>query len=222
MAIEPQTSLRRHPAIAQQVGLVIADYALLEMRMCLIYAAICPRQGGDAIDAFYDLRSIRRREELVLTELESIITPDRFGALKRLWKRFKAAANRRTEIAHCAFLDRHGSPMRLRLAGTTPSLEKLDTEIFDRTFTQYRKLGQDLQNFLIFSGQLHPAILEKFQSSVLAPLLRLSEVSMTSAQGQKPPEVSEREESLKRLGLEHLIPEERIVLTIHVSSFPPS
>ena len=195
----------------------MADYALLEMRMCLLYAVICSRRGDDAFTAFFERRSIRLRAELVLKELEPILTPDRYGALKRLWRRFKSAANRRTEIAHCTFLAPEGTPMRLRLSGTKPRLEVLDQTIFDRTFSQYRILSQDLESFLMFSGQVHSAILEKFQSTPLAPLLRLREVSIPSALDQRPPEIAEREDSLKRLGLLHLMPQPRVVVTIQIS-----
>jgi predicted secreted Zn-dependent protease len=52
-----------------------------------------------------------------LTEAKPHIQEPLYSALERLWKRFSAAANRRTEVAHCTYLADNKSAMRLLLTG---------------------------------------------------------------------------------------------------------
>jgi hypothetical protein len=139
----PKSTLHDHPNVAQRVGLVVADYALLEMMMFMLYAVVSGLHGMEAFKRFYRLRSIHLREEITYKAAEGLEEAYQ-EAICRAWKRFKAAANRRTEIAHCSFMSDGKTVTRLRMFGTEPRFEPMNKQVFDRTFTQYRTLGKDL------------------------------------------------------------------------------
>lgn len=121
----------------------MADYAVLETMAYLVYAIVSDDPPAKSFVDFYALRSIRRREMLTLGA--ALALDDALqNAIKRAWKRFGAAASRRTEIAHCAFLSDGQTVTRLRLHGTEPKFEPVSETVFERTFNQYRILGQDL------------------------------------------------------------------------------
>jgi hypothetical protein len=63
-----RTTLDLHPELAQKVGLVVAEYALLERSMWTVYALLPGFDPKASLLAFYSLRSIRRRQSLVLQE----------------------------------------------------------------------------------------------------------------------------------------------------------
>jgi hypothetical protein len=139
----PKSSLHDHPDIAAKVGLVVADYALLEYFTFVIFALISGESPDASFVAFYGLRHTHLREELTYKHAAKL-DADLEQAIKRVWKRFKAAAHRRTEIAHCSFLSDGKTVARFRLYGTEPRIEPTDESVFKRTFTQYRTLGKDL------------------------------------------------------------------------------
>jgi hypothetical protein len=104
MATKPFTSLTKHPELAQAIGIVIAEYSLLEFHMFLIYAlARHPASPVECFAPYYSLRSMDKRNELV-TEATHHLPPSHKKALGRLWRRFRSAARRRTEIAHASYM----------------------------------------------------------------------------------------------------------------------
>lgn len=139
----PKSTLHDHLDVAAKVGLVVADYALLETLTFVIYALVAKTDPDRSFRDFYALRSIRKRETLI-SDAMGELDPDLRAAFKRAWKRFRAAANRRTEIAHCSFLSDGKTVTRLRLFGTEPRFEPMSADLFERTFKQYQTLGKDL------------------------------------------------------------------------------
>src|SRR5262249_55556333 len=124
---EPSSALRKHPEIAKQIGVLMEHFAGLEDRMFIVYAALATRPVISANDVeqrfseFYKLRSVNLRSGLVLSAAKSVLDDLRYKALVRLWRRFKAAANRRTDVAHCVFMFMNSQGLsRLSTSGPKP------------------------------------------------------------------------------------------------------
>lgn len=196
----PKSVLHEHPDIAQAVGLVVADYALLEALMFLIYALTTDEDGETAFQSFYTLRSAHLREGLMYEKAAHLDEPVQ-NALRRLWRRFKAAANRRTEIAHVSFLTDGKTVTRLRLFGTEVRFEPITRDIFTRTLNQYQTLGKDL---LAFTGVLARSSEEVQQIIASLPLARHRRAHSASLASQDPRarfETEDTKAALSRLQL---------------------
>jgi hypothetical protein len=141
------TALDKHPEVARKVGLIVAEYALLERLMWTIYALLPNIEPKESVVTFFQLVSIRRRKALVLDAAEQVLSEPYYKALKHLWKRFHAAAKRRTEVAHCQYMADDETVVRLQLTDKQVQFVPLDERVFERTFTQYHILGRDLQSF---------------------------------------------------------------------------
>lgn len=141
--LTPMTSLSQHPDIAQMVGYVVADYAILENLMLSLYAAFSKMDPAESMAAFYGMRSVQKKEELV-SQAAGALPVNYQAALARLWKRFKSAANRRTEIAHCAYFDQGEGLKRMRMIKGKPHYDSLSAKIFEHTFKQFRTLATDI------------------------------------------------------------------------------
>jgi hypothetical protein len=124
------TTLTLHPEMAQQVGLVMAEYAILERLLFTIYALIASRDPRTRFRRFYKLRSLNLRRELVEQAVRKSNLHARLRrALKRLLNRFERAADRRTEIAHCAYLSDRTTLVRLRTIRGEPEYEVITPAI---------------------------------------------------------------------------------------------
>lgn len=195
----PKSSLHNHPDIAQQVGLVVADYAVLEACMFLVYAAMADKPK-EAFRRFYELRHSHLREELMLKTAAKYPEPIQ-KALSRLWRRFKAAARRRTEIAHVSFLSDGKTVTRMRLYNTKPKFEAVSLGVFQRTFSQYRTLCKDL---LIFAGLLTPSVEAVHQLVDQLPLAQFRQTQVASMAALDPQakfQRADRDAALARLKL---------------------
>jgi hypothetical protein len=203
MEHEPLSSLRRHPHLAEKVGLVIADYAVLEMSFYFIYSAINYYNLENSFKEFYGLRSLNLRCELVLNKFDenTQFPPSYRKALERLIRRFKSAANRRTEIAHVQYLEKNNKIISLFLKGEDPSFREINGSLFNRTFSQYRKLNIDLGVFL---SHIVRTLEELTQILSSTPHARNLDTALSDFLNQAPQVKSretELEESRKRLGL---------------------
>ncbi|MES2043764.1 MAG: hypothetical protein V4475_07790 [Pseudomonadota bacterium] len=170
MSVKPVSALQLQPEIARMVGMVVADYAHLEMSMYMIFAALTNLQGDEAFSAFYSLRSLHKREELLWREAEGLSFVMK-RALRKLIRRFKAAANRRTEIAHSSYYGDEDRIRMMRLVGDRAFIAEVKIEIFERTFNQYRNLEIDLETFLGFVVRDPDRLKALFQSLPLSRLL---------------------------------------------------
>ena len=198
-----RTALDMHPELAQKVGLVIADYALLERFMWVIYALLPGVDTKQSVPDFYSRRSIRRRQALVLETAKPALNITHYRALKRLWKRLGAAADRRTEIAHCLYAADDDKLLRLQLTDKHIHYVPLDIAVFERTFIQYHNLGTDL---LIFQARLAGS-LDRYRrinnASTPPPNLKIPNFPPDS---QRPPtqsEIDEHTAALSRLKIPH-------------------
>src|SRR5262245_61986054 len=134
--------------MARQVGLVVAEYAVLERLLFSIYALISSDDPPTCFRRFYKLRTLSLRRELVeLSAKDRNLDALLQRALKRLLKRFEGAADRRTEIAHCAYLADGATLVRLRTIRGEPRYEVITPAIFTRTFSQYHVLSTDMLTF---------------------------------------------------------------------------
>ena len=202
MSPAPRTSLVKHPEIAQQVGLIVAEYALLERLLFSVYALLTNDPPLSSFRKFYRIRSFHQRRLLIIaTAKNANLSAAVYSSLMRLLRRFGNAADRRAEIAHCAFLADHKTVVRLVVRAGNPKYEKTSRDIFARTFTQYHNLVIDLMTFQAFvAGSLDRA-LRIMRSIPRAPDLRIPQEHTNS---QSPPTQSEEAEiraSLSRLGL---------------------
>jgi len=142
------TALALHPEMAQQVGLVMAEYAILERLLFTIYALISQHDPRVCFRRFYKLRALNDRRKLVEAAARKSNLHARLQrALKRLLNRFEGAADRRTEIAHCTYLSDATTLVRLRTIKGEPKYEVISATIFARTFSQYHNLSTDMLTF---------------------------------------------------------------------------
>lgn len=161
--VEPITGLHRHPEVAQQVGLIIAEYAVLEYFLFVGYAMIAPTDVMTSFNEFFGLRSVNKRYELSKNAAKSLDSYRR-RAHERVWRHFKGAAARRTEIAHCMYTvpgaDREsGEIYRMRADGRGVRYEIMNPAVFNRTMGQFRTLGTELAVFLVeVAGGLERAL----------------------------------------------------------------
>jgi hypothetical protein len=152
-------ALAEHPEIAQRIGYLIGFYASIEYHMFIAFAAIATLHFAnlthehidDCFAAFYERRSVNNKSGLALEIAEPRLDQWRFRAWQKLWRRFKGAASRRTEVAHCVFMGSKATGlMRLKISGREPIFEPLTSDFFDKTSRQFRTLDQDIVTFLIF------------------------------------------------------------------------
>jgi hypothetical protein len=112
-----RTTLDMHHDLACQVGLVVAEYALLERLLFSIYALLAPAEPSTSLGTFYALHSLRERKRITLRVACPLLQPSYLTALKRLLRRFSNATNRRTEVAHCEYMADDVHVMRLGARG---------------------------------------------------------------------------------------------------------
>lgn len=144
----PRTTLQNHPEMAQNVGLVIAEYATLELLLFYIYALLTKDNVRELYYEFFSTYSLNKRCELINCAAKKSSLPQHLvSPLNSLIRRFKSAAKRRTEIAHVMYLENVGMT-RIRLVRHRCLSESIDRSLFDRTFKQFYNLGTDLVVFL--------------------------------------------------------------------------
>ncbi len=201
-----RSALDLHPDLAAKVGLVIAEYALLERLMYSIYAVIVPDDPRVSLSKFYSLRSLRKRQALVLGEVQPILGEVYYKPLKRLWRWFSAAANRRTEIAHCLYFADAETVMRLHITEQGGDYVPLSTTIFERTFSQYHTLGTDLLTFAAIVAPSRDRMMQVLHVLPRPPSLK-PPPEVPDSQGQPTQsEIDEQRASLARLHLEGVPP----------------
>ena len=201
MSASPQTSLVKHPEIAQQVGLVVAEYAVLERLLFSIYVLLANDPPLSSFRKFYRIRSFHQRRLLLTAAAKNAkLNAAVYSSLMRLLRRFGNAADRRTEIAHCAFLADHKTVVRLVVRSGNPKYEKTSRDIFARTFAQYHNLSMDLLTFQAFvAGSIDRAL--RIMRSI--PRALDLQIPQEPTNSQNPPTQSEAAEvraSLSRLG----------------------
>ncbi len=202
MSFTFKSSLHRHPEIATKIGLVVADYATLEMLMYLAYALASNKDPEECFTSFYGWRAINHRAQSVLSELKPRLDPMRYGAFDKAWKLMKGAARRRTEIAHCTFITKAERPMRLRLAKGKPVFEPIDLPLLERTLTQFHTLGQDLAILCVFCAGSQDRLGKILQKLPHARLSGNPLGDLASPPDLTPPPGFPLEESASRLGLD--------------------
>jgi hypothetical protein len=200
MVPKPLSSLKSHPDLAKSVGLVVADYAVLDALMYAIFATLSAEEPERSIIEFYTLRSAHLREELV-NAAASAMPSEVQKAISRLWRRFKGAADRRTEIAHCLFIETSDAPMRMRLHKGKIIYDRIDQNLINRTFDQFHALAIDMLTLIAFlSGTL-----DKGRTIVarlpLSPHYRDIMALEHSSAPPTPDELRQLAASLSRLGL---------------------
>jgi hypothetical protein len=210
------TTLALHPEMAQQVGLVVAEYALLERVLFSIYALISLDDPPTCFRRFYKLRTLSLRRELIedaakKRNLNALLQ----RALKRLLRRFEGAADRRTEIAHCAYLADGTTLVRLRTIRGEPRYEVITPAIFMRTFSQYHALSTDMLTFSALVAGSVEYVNEVTRAIPRAPELQPGpDIQITTTQQ----DVDDTLASLARLGLN---PAEADALLLAAAARPP-
>jgi hypothetical protein len=176
--------------------------------MFVVYVAIAsgptitPSDVEAHFSEFYKRRNVNLRSGLVLTTAQPVLDELRYKALTRLWRRFKGAANRRTDVAHCVFMSKDGEDlMRLSSAASKPRFEPLEQSYFDRTTLQFRTLGRDILTFSTFVVGTEERLLQLLRALPLPPDMPFP----PEVEGpQAPPDQHEKAEeraSVSRLGL---------------------
>lgn len=149
------TALRERPDLAREIGLLVGDYAALELILFNIFMILSRSGAHESFSLFFSQRSIKRKTELLEKEM-SRMSPPLQVALKRLIRRMKTAAARRTEIAHVHTMKGGSGPMRLQLFGEKAKVAPLDDAFINRTLQQFHTLGIDLMRFASYVGALAP------------------------------------------------------------------
>lgn len=192
--------LREEPDVAREIGLLIGDYSTLEWLLFQPYAMLSRLRPEEVFAAYFSQRSINRKAGLLEAEMWRL-SPPLQTALKRLIRRMKGAAARRTELAHAHVLPGPAGPMRLHLFGEAVRIEPLDKDFINRTIHQFHTLGIDLLAFSAILGALAPDILIPRLKKVYAPIDAhiLRRPGPQGSEGQLAEDM--RDESYKRLGL---------------------
>jgi hypothetical protein len=203
-------ALEHYPEIAEEIGHLMGHYAALEYHMFITFAAIATSHFDDpnsdhieeCFAAFYELRSVNLKSELALKIAEGRLDEWRLLAWKRLWRRFKGAASRRTDVAHCVFMGNKTSGlMRLKASGKEPTFEPLDMKFFERTNHQFHTLGRDISTFLPFvvgTQDRIESLLRALPLPINIPFPQKDEAPPAPLSSR---EKSERRDSVYRLGL---------------------
>ena len=180
--------------------MIVAEYALLEAFMLMVYAVISKLEPEVSAAKFYNLRSAHLKEELVISCSDGL-TLDQKKAMKKLWRRFKSAANRRTEIAHCLFFDHGHGPMRMRVKNENVIFEPLTDALVERTFNQFHILGTDLLTFAVIVGGPTDHAAKILKRLPLSPRYKNYAGWKDSQDPPSQDETNELLASLERLGL---------------------
>jgi len=201
----PRTSLKDYPELAKTIGIIVAEYGLLELQMYLVFGILSDSKPEDSYKEFFHLQKSHLRKELILkAAAKAQIKPEYLKALNRLLRRFASAANRRTEIAHASYAIQKGKMHRLRFVLGEPVLEPVTDAVLQRTVNQYHILHNDLLAFAALIGD-HDQKGHQVVRSL--PLPTSLDMPPTPLANLHPPEQSlleQIEASLSRLGLAHL------------------
>jgi len=212
--IEPRTSLRRHPDLAQLVGLIIADYALLEFQAFILLATASDRPVGDLFAEFYGWRSINNKREMALREARPRAHPHLYEAIERTWRHFLAAAERRTEIAHCLFLAPNDGVLRMRLRNGRAWYEPFSEAVFHRTIRQFRIVAEEFGVCITFAAGSRERLIQRLADIPRPRGIPLPDLSP----GAPPPSGSlgpnELDRIRRRLGLHRLIRDDFLTMQV--------
>jgi hypothetical protein len=172
MASKPNhicVALRERPDLAREIGLLVADYAALELILFNIFLILSHRPAAETFSLFFSQRSINRKTQLLEKEMPRM-SPPLQAALKRLIRRMKGAAARRTEIAHVHIMTGGRGPMRLQLFGNQAKAVPLDDTFINRTLHQFHTLGIDLVRFASIVGAIAPSDALAKMNELYAPI----------------------------------------------------
>ena len=141
----PFSFIQGRDDIATRIGHVIADYAHLEFQLSIIYALVSQLDPVVSFNEFYSQRAANNKCGLILRAAKPIATEGAYALLQRICRRFKNAAARRTEVAHCVFMSPNGQLSRLRVFKTPPDFAPVNDDLFNRVSNQFRNLSMDLK-----------------------------------------------------------------------------
>jgi hypothetical protein len=204
------STLRKHPEIAEQIGYLMEHYAGLEYFMFVLYVTISTllqdEVDRDDIDGcfaeFYRLRTANLKSGLVLTAAKPLLDEPLYRACVRVWRRFKGAAGRRTDVAHCVFMsyDKPGI-YRLSAAKPIPTFEPFALSFFDRTSDQFRILGIDILTLVSCLVGTEKKLASILRALPVPPSMPLPPEDVAHQALPNQYAKGEREASLSRLGL---------------------
>ena len=191
--------------LANWIGRVIVGYASIEFNFYFIYALINKLDPKESFHKFYSQRSIRNKELLLECGVKSL--PHEYqAAMTYLWRTMRAAATRRTEVAHSAMLRSGEKLLRLQLVGNRAWLSEANKNLFVRTVRQYRTLQTDSQTFLSYLYMLDPERWEEVVTQLPVPQGNKNLDLRLQRQDSLPPRAAaELNASLKRLDLNRVL-----------------
>ena len=164
----PMTILKNYPETAKQIGLVMADYAILETRMLSIFTAFNDATHLESMEAFYSEKNVHQRRRKIMKAFNT--SDERLKkTLKELWERFHIAAQQRAIVAHCSVYAHDAGPMGMIMVGGKPEYRALDVEFFNQTFDLFHRLSDDLTLFLGLIADLRPNGFNKVLSLPFSP-----------------------------------------------------
>lgn len=193
--------IRNRDDIASKVGHLVADYAHLEFLLAIIYALVSQDEPATSFSEFYAQRSANRKCGLILRVAQPISVPDAFSLLRRICRRFKGAASKRTEVAHCVFMAPNGRLSRLRVFEEIPDFAPVDDELFSRATEQFRELSIDLRTSIVFLSPAPARLREVLQAIPRPPGMDPNWDTRVRARSRTEDEMADRRASLARLKL---------------------
>lgn len=185
---------------ANWTGRIINAYSTIEFAFYQIYAVLAKEHPKVSFTRFYKTRSVRSKELLVLSVSGNL--PEVYRkSLNRLCGRLRAAADRRTQVAHCILIKRSEKLQRVRQVGEKCFVENISKEYFARTMGQFRTLLTDVKVFLLYLWCLHPRQYQERLIQIPLPPHDGSEAPVVSL-GPIPQHVeSELEHCKRKIGL---------------------
>lgn len=197
----PISLIRNRDDIAVKIGHIIADYAHLEFLLSIVYALVSQGDPVVSFDEFYGQRAANNKCGLILRVAKPIATPEAFALLKRICRRFKNAAARRTEVAHCMFMSPSGQLSRLRVFGSPPDFAPANDELFNRASEQFQKLSIDLRTVIVVLSPSAKRLRQVLHALPRPPGMPLDWDAGTRSRLNTAEEVAQRAASSARLGI---------------------
>lgn len=202
--LRPISFIRNRDDIAVKIGHVIADYAHLEFLLSIIYALVSQSDPITSFNEFYGQRAANNKCGLILKVAKPIATTEAFAMLQRICRRFKNAAAKRTEVAHCMFMAPSGQLSRLRVFGSPPDFAPVNDDLFNRASEQFQKLSIDFRTAIVVLSPSAKRLSQVLHALPRPPGMPLDWDAGARSRLNTPEEVAQRAASLVRLGIADL------------------
>jgi hypothetical protein len=95
-------AIERHPDYALQIGIITAEWSILEANLCMLLQHLLGVDDVRASAVFFSLGNNKARRDIVANLATAVLPPesDLRGRINSVVRRIQGAASRRNKIAH--------------------------------------------------------------------------------------------------------------------------